>query len=94
MKNEIELSIEERNVLEQVRAIKCFYSSLMSYIIIVPLLFVVNYFTSPNYFWAIWPAMGWGIGLVCHGLSAFKIIDLFGADWEKRQVEKRLAKIC
>lgn len=39
-----------------------------------------------------WPAMGWGIGIVSHALSAFEIMNFFGADWEKKQVEKRLGR--
>ncbi|KXO13792.1 hypothetical protein AKG98_2365 [Moritella sp. JT01] len=48
--------------------------------------------TGPNYIWAWWPAIGWGIGIVSHGLSAFEILNFFGADWEKKQVEKRLGR--
>jgi hypothetical protein len=36
--------------------------------------------------------MGWGAGLLAHGLSVFEVFNLFGTDWENRQVEKRLGK--
>ncbi|ENM5859818.1 2TM domain-containing protein, partial [Vibrio mimicus] len=42
--------------------------------------------------WAWWPALGWGIGVINHGLNAFEVFDLFGAKWEKRQIEKRLGR--
>lgn len=28
--------------------------------------FVINYLTGPNYWWALWVLLGWGIGLFCH----------------------------
>jgi hypothetical protein len=36
--------------------------------------------------------LGWGIGLVVHGLRVFGVIKLFGPEWEKRQVEKQLGR--
>lgn len=92
MNNEIQVTADEKVVLEQVRAIKSFYSNLISYLSVITLLFVINFMIDPSYIWAWWPAMGWGIGIVCHGLSAFEILNFFGPDWEKKQVEKRLGR--
>ena len=38
------------------------------------------------------PALGWGMGLALHGLRIFDKIPFLGADWERRQVEKRLGR--
>ncbi|WP_046007458.1 2TM domain-containing protein [Pseudoalteromonas rubra] len=83
---------QEQRVIEQVRAIKDFYSHLTTYILVNLILFAINFFTSPGYIWAWWPALGWGIGLFSHWVSAFEVFDLFGAKWEKRQIEKRLGR--
>ncbi len=40
----------------------------------------------------IWPAFGWGIGIVFHALSVFEISSPFGPEWEQKQIEKRLRK--
>jgi hypothetical protein len=37
-------------------------------------------------------AIGWGIGVIINGLNAFEVIHLFGPNWERRQVEKRLGR--
>lgn len=86
------ITSEEQMALEYVREIKGFYSHLICYAIIITLLFILNLVTSPGYIWAGWPAMGWGIGVISHGVSVFKEFDLLGHDWEKRQVEKRLGR--
>jgi transcriptional regulator with XRE-family HTH domain len=92
MNQDTELNQDEQTVIDQVRAIKSFYSHLITYLSVIGLLFIINLVTDSSYIWAIWPAMGWGIGIINHGLSAFEVFDLFGANWEKRQIEKRLGK--
>ncbi len=71
---------------------RAFYSNLTSYVLVIGMLFVINYFTGPDYWWAVWPALGWGIGIVSHALSAFEVVNVFGPDWERKQVEKRLGR--
>ena len=90
--NNNDVSIEEKKAFEYVQNVKGFYSHLAVYILVIIGLFVINLTTAPGYIWAKWPAIGWGIGILSHGLSAFNIISLFGPDWEKKQVEKRLGR--
>ncbi|MGF1736331.1 2TM domain-containing protein [Photobacterium satsumensis] len=92
MNEKTQVTSEERKVIEQVREIKGFYSHLITYVLVIAMLFVINFLTDPSYIWAWWPAMGWGIGIVSHGLSAFEVFSFFGAEWEKRQIEKRLGR--
>lgn len=92
MKNSDIDSEEENRVIEHVRDIKGFYSHLINYTVVILGLFLVNFLTSPGYYWAFWAALGWGIGVVSHGLSVFEVYSFFGPDWEKRQIEKRLGK--
>lgn len=83
---------EEQQALEYVRDLKSFYTNLATYAVVIPFLFILNHFTSPGYYWAWWPAMGWGLGLAIQGISSFEMFDFFGPGWEKKQVEKRLGK--
>ncbi|WP_318513086.1 2TM domain-containing protein [Photobacterium leiognathi] len=92
MNKEITITEDEKQALEYVKGIKSFYSNLTSYVLVIGMLFVINYFTSPDYWWAVWPALGWGIGIVSHALSAFEILNIFGPEWERKQVEKRLGR--
>lgn len=92
MEKDVKITNEEQIVIDQVRSIKSFYSHLLTYLVVISLLFIINFVTDADYIWAWWPAMGWGIGIINHGLNAFEVIDLFGAKWEKRQIEKRLGR--
>ncbi len=82
----------EREALEHVRDIKGFYDHLILYLISIAAMTGSNLFFSGGYLWFIWPALGWGLGVAAHGLSVFKVFSLFGAGWEKRQVERRLQR--
>jgi transcriptional regulator with XRE-family HTH domain len=90
--SQTQLSNEEINAIEQVKEIKGFYSHLIIYLCCVGSTFVINFLTTPELIWAWWSAIGWGMGIVLHGLSVFEITSLFSADWEKKQVEKRLGR--
>jgi len=86
------LNSEEREALEYVRDIKSFYINFLTYVIVMAALLVINLLTGPDYIWVVWPALGWGIGVLVHGLSVFELFSVFGTDWERKQVEKRLRK--
>ena len=86
------ISSEEQMALEYVRELKAFYSHAISYVFFIALLFLINYLTNSDYWWAGWAALGWGIGVASHAFSVFNEFDVFGAGWEKRQVEKRLGR--
>ncbi len=90
--NEENMTWEEQRALEYVRDVKGFYSHLLTFILVVSLLFVINYVMTPSYIWAWWALFGWSIGIISHGLSVFEIVPFFGTDWEKKQVEKRLGR--
>ena len=86
------VSPDEAAAMRHVRKIRGFYAHLAQYVIVISFLIVLNLITSPKYFWAMWPAMGWGIGVLFHGMSVFGTMPFMNADWEKRQVEKYLGR--
>jgi transcriptional regulator with XRE-family HTH domain len=83
---------EEALAFAQVRKLKGFYLHLTQYVIVVTLLLGINLWAHPQYLWVRWVAMGWGIGVLFHGLRVFERFSPFGAEWEKKQVEKRLGR--
>lgn len=73
---------------KRVKEIKSFYSNLISYCIIIPFLTIINLTTSPKNLWFYFPMLGWGIGLVAHGMSVFAI----GKNWEDKKIREILEK--
>lgn len=72
---------------ERVEEIKGFYSNLIAYLIVIPLLVYFNYLTT-DFPWVIFPAMGWGLGLLFHGLCAFGNNLILGKNWEERKIKE------
>ena len=72
---------------ERVEAIKAFYGNITSYIIVIPILIYVNYRTT-DFPWAIFPALGWGFGLVMHGMEAYGYSPFLGKNWEERKIKE------
>ena len=92
MSNHDPATQEEEKAIEYVRDIKGFYSHLLEYAVVVLGLLILNLILSPGNLWVKWVALGWGIGVVSHGLNTFEVINLFDPEWEKKQIEKRLGK--
>jgi chemotaxis protein histidine kinase CheA len=71
-----------------------FYPHLWSYIGVNVMLIAINLMTShgPNHLWAIYPMLGWGIGLFCHAMSALPTrgptFEKEFAAWQTKRREK------
>ena len=48
-----------------------FKVNLGMYVLVNTFLIGVWYFTSRDYFWPIWPMLGWGLGVAIHALRAY-----------------------
>lgn len=76
---------------ERVNDLKGFYSHFIIYLVFVPVFILLNSF-SPSFFWAIFPIVGWGIGVVSHAAQVYGWSPFFGKDWEKRKIEELVRK--
>ena len=47
-----------------------FYYHLAVYLTVNLLMLVISLYLTPGFFWVMYMAMGWGIGIILHGLSA------------------------
>lgn len=83
---------EEALAFERVRKIKKFYLHVAQYVLVIAMLVVINLVTSPHYFWAIWPALGWGVALAMNGMTTFDLVPFLNATWERKKVEDYLGR--
>ncbi|KQR33924.1 MULTISPECIES: 2TM domain-containing protein [Rhizobium/Agrobacterium group] len=83
---------EEALAFERVRKIKKFYLHVAQYVLVIAMLVVINLVTSPHYFWAIWPALGWGVALAMNGMTTFDLVPFLNAAWERKKVEDYLGR--
>lgn len=83
---------DEALALAHVRKVKGFYIHLTQYLIVMPILAMINLTGYPSYWWFVWPALGWGLGVAAHGASVFRALPFLDGAWEQRQVEKYLGR--
>ena len=86
------VSNDEVLALAHVRKLRGFYIHLAQYGIIIAFLTVVNLMTSRHYYWVIWVAAGWGVGVLFHGLRVFDRVPFLSGQRERQQVEKYLGR--
>ncbi|MGB5818190.1 MAG: 2TM domain-containing protein [Saonia sp.] len=72
---------------KKVDAIRGFYGHLTGYCIAIPILAYINYMTT-SFPWVIFPVLGWGFGLLMHGLEAHGYNPLLGRGWEERKIRE------
>lgn len=87
-----QLTYEEATAIEHVKELKGFYIHAIIFVIVMTGIWILNLVVTSNILWAIWPTLGWGVGLIGHAIGVFDLPFFFGAEWEKKQIEKRLGR--
>lgn len=85
----MELSLQQQNsayyrAKKRVDELKGFYGNLISYLIVIPILIIVNVCFTPGFHWFWFSLCGWGFGLMAH---AFKVFG-YGGQWEERKIRQ------
>ena len=75
---------------KRVRDKRKFYSHFVTWGVMSFFFIMLNLFTS-DFFWAIFPILGWGIGLAFHGIKVFS--SSYGEDWEEREIKREMERI-
>ena len=68
LKNNVEVKKEQMSNSQQQKGFK---SHLFAFMAINGFLVLLNLVVSPGYFWAIFPMLGWGLGLLLHGIKVY-----------------------
>jgi two-component system, LytTR family, sensor kinase len=83
--NEVDAYLKAK---KQVKDIKDFYGNLVSYCVVIPLLAFINYQTSWQFKWFVFPMIGWGLGVALQAFSVFG----YGRSWEERKIHELMEK--
>ena len=70
-----------------------FYHHLFSYVVVISILFIVNYVFTPSEWWFCWVALFWGIGVLFNYLKVFIIYDKFDELYRDNMIEKEMEKM-
>ena len=67
-----------------------FYRHLIVYIAVSVLLIIINFSTSTEYYWFIWPLMGWGLAVLLHAFRVFGFAG--GSGISEQMIEREMEK--
>jgi two-component sensor histidine kinase len=75
------------------KALRGLYYSLFGYLTFIPAIWLLNALVTGPW-WAQWPTLGWGIGLLMQLSGVFTTSSgwYFGAAWEERKVAELMAR--
>ena len=74
--------------VERVEKLKKFYSSLASFVVVMPFLIFINLSYIPYFQWFWFPLFGWSIGLVSQLLEANNYNIFLGKNWEEKKIKE------
>jgi hypothetical protein len=92
------MSEREIYIRRRVKRLAEFYRHLTMYIVIMSVVWIASLIwmkSTPNVWWKwwpMWPTIGWGLGVLAHGLSVLPSYGLFSLDWEEKKVRELLGK--
>ncbi len=72
---------------ERVQELKGFYTHLIVYILVNATIILFDYVISPGPHFYFFPLVGWGIGLMIHGLHTW-----LGKSWEERKIRELMER--
>ena len=90
----------EISIRRRVHRIAEFYRHLLTFAIVIGLLWMLNAVTVYHStrdikwysWWAMWPTLGWGIGVVTHAITVLPVWGFFSQDWEDRKVKEMMQR--
>ena len=80
---------DEQEAIEYVKGVKEFYAHLLMYLVFAIVFSLAFGIRNPMMFWGV---IGWGVGVIIHGLNVYEVVNVLGPKWERRQIEKRLGR--
>ena len=72
---------------KKVKEIKDFYVHFSIYLLMVPVFVLLN-LNSTSFPWALFPIVGWGLGVSGHAMEVFNYNPILGKGWEERKLKE------
>ncbi len=79
---------QRHQAIGRIQAKRGFWWHLAAYVVVNAVLVVVWYSSSGGYFWPVWPALGWGIGLLFHGFAVFLGLRPITEEQIQREIDR------
>jgi len=81
---------KEKAAIAFVKTLRAFHMNWMTFIVIMPLLIVLNLVLIPGFLLAAIVGFCWGFGIALNALVVFRLFSLFSGEWEQNEFQRRL----
>lgn len=91
MANDIDktaLRREEAEAYDYVQNLKGFHLNWICYLIVIPGLYLLNIYVTPDELWVIYPAIAWLFAIGLHAAVIFGLFHVFGNRWEQKHMDR------
>ena len=78
--------MNETAARKQAKREAAFYRNLAAFVLVNAFLVAINLLTSPGHFWAIYPILGWGLGIASQAFATFG--DRGSGGWMERRTQE------
>ena len=70
-----------------------FYRNFTAYVIVNTMLFIVNWYFTPEFWWVAFPLFFWGIGILKNFLIAFVFDNFYSESYRERKIQEEMQKL-
>ena len=70
-----------------------FYRNLTAYVIVNAMLFVINWYFTPEFWWVAFPLFFWGIGVLKDFLTAFVFVNSDNESYRECKIQEEMEKL-
>lgn len=81
-------NIIEQRIFEQAKRKVGFKIHFTIFILLIPVNWIIWYFTDRNYLWPVWPLLGWGLGILFHYIGVYHADKFFSVDKEVEKIRR------
>ena len=96
METQASIAPDEKEAIEYVKGIREFYMHLFMFAVFTTVFlgaFGSRFgFDHPKMQMLVLAFIGWGVGVVVHGLVAYEVLRFLGPRWERQLIERRLGR--
>jgi len=90
--NQYFLDQAEQEAIEYVENLQAFHMNWITFIIVMPFMYLLNIKLTPGFLWVLILAGTWTLAIVLHAVLIFGLFSVFSGAWEQRQFQKRMSR--
>lgn len=80
----------EREAIVYVKNLKAFHLNWISFVVMIPCLYLLNIKISPDFLWVTIVAIAWGGAIILNAFVIYGLFHVFSGEWEQREFLKRM----